>query len=142
MRLGAMKTLRPVALRAGIIIAAWYAGKALANLLAGNDADPLGLGLAAFAALVVMMGLGGVYDGWHRGIRWGLWIWLLSGLVVTTAVFLIPGIVDAVRYPTTSRSVAAQIRDSLLIAAMFTPPGMVGALIGGGFAARSSTDTT
>lgn len=136
---GRMNKLPGALVRAAIIIGLWYAFRSTIDLWFPRDADPLGVGFAAFYAQMSLMGVWGIVDGWRRGHMWALPTWAIAGALIVMAEFAIPDILDNLRYGTRGLGWGVQVSGFFTMWALFTVPALVGAAIGG-FLHKSKPD--
>lgn len=124
----AARTLRDIALRGTALVGSYLGLSWIVGLLPDSGGPNIGAGLILFMAIMMLSGLGGLYDGWRVGFLRTVVIW--SATSVLAAVGMI-ALFDGL-FPLNTDVFFSDLRDlGAFMAGLVVVPALLGGLITG-----------
>ena len=116
------RTARDIALRAMALIGLDLGASWIIGLLDDSGGANIGAGLLLFAAIMVLSGLGGLYDGWRLGFARTAVIWAATSVLVAVGMIALvdgPLSFDADIFWSDLRDLGAFMTGLVLLPALF-----------------------
>ncbi len=122
------RTLRDIALRATALIGFYLGMSWIVGLFPDSGGVNIGAGLILFVAIMVLSGLGGLYDGWRVGFLRTAVIWAATSILVAVGMIALFGRL----FPFDSDVFLSDLRDmgAFMVGLVVLPP-LLGGLITG-----------